>query len=222
MPLDLPGPLRCTRLLGRVSRRLFLRDDATPGRKVSTCEVLWRWTYQDSHFCSRDVPGASRSELDADCRRFLALYTRHTFAFATRGPVGPGAPSRIPPRYTSLFSYGDDGPTVPSDHHSPLGQTPHSPSPTNTRATKKRLSPSSTNGFRSLPPSCSRCLTSFFFLSSHIFADTLAALWFYMILSLRNDGHTDRYRRRLPLVSEAADGTSIVSACFPSSGERPD
>lgn len=41
-------------------------------------------TYQDSHFCSRDIPGASRSELDADCRCFVALYTRHTFAFATR------------------------------------------------------------------------------------------------------------------------------------------
>lgn len=91
-------------------------------------------TYQDSHFCSHDVPGASRSELDADCRRFLALYTRHTFAFATRGPVGSEAPSCIPPRYTSLFSYDDDGPTVPSDHHSPLGQTFHSPSLTNTRA----------------------------------------------------------------------------------------
>lgn len=169
---------------------------------------LRRWTYQDSHFCSRDVPGASRSELDADCRRFLALYTRHTFAFATRGPVGSGAPSRIPPRYTSLFSYDDDGPTVPSDHHSPLGQTPHSPSPTNTRAAKKHSSPSSTNGFRSLPPSSSaRAMLDFFFFSllSHIFAGTLAALWFYMILSLRNDGHTDRYRRGLPLGSEAAD-----------------
>lgn len=127
---------------------------------------LRRWTYQDSHFCSRDVPGASRSELDADCRRFLALYTRHTFAFATRGPVGSGAPSRIPPRYTSLFSYDDDSPTVPSDHHSPLGQTPHSPSPANTRAAKKRSSPSSTNGFRSLPPSSSaRAMLDSFFLS---------------------------------------------------------
>lgn len=140
-------------------------------------------------------------------------------------PGGPSeAPSRIPPRYTSLFSYDDDGPTVPSDHHSPLGQTPHSPSPTNTRVAKKCSSPSSTNGFRSLPPSsecsCSRCLTSFFRrISSPI---PWAVLWFHMILSLRNDGHTDRYRRGFPLMSEAADGTSIVSACLPSSGKHPD
>lgn len=130
-------------LIYEVSRRVVLREDedATTGREVSTARSrLWRWTYQDSHFCSRDVPGASRSELDADCRRFLALYTRHTFAFATRGPAGSEASSRIPPRYTSLFSYDDDGPTVPSDHHSPLGQTPHSPSPTDTRAAKKHLS----------------------------------------------------------------------------------
>lgn len=53
-------------------------------------------TYQDSHFSSRDIPGASRSELDADCRRFVALYTRHTFAFATRGPAGPCTPHVTP------------------------------------------------------------------------------------------------------------------------------
>lgn len=146
-------------------------------RNIDDRSRLRRWTYQDSHFCSRDVPGASRSELDADCRRFLALYTRHTFAFATRGPVGSGAPSRIPPRYTSLFSYDDDGPTVPSDHHSPLGQTPHSPSPTNTRAAKKRFSPSSTNGFRSLPPSSSaHAMLNFFFFSRRISSQALAAL----------------------------------------------
>lgn len=70
------------------------------------------------------------------------------------GPSGPG-PQVVYPHVTPLFSYDDDGPTVPSDHHSPLGQTPHFPSPTNTRAAKKRSSPSSTNGFRSLPPSSS-------------------------------------------------------------------
>lgn len=40
-------------------------------------------------FLLRDIPGTSRSELDADCRRFVALYTRHTFAFATRGSGTP-------------------------------------------------------------------------------------------------------------------------------------
>lgn len=63
----------------------------------------------------------------------------------------------------------------------------------------------------------------FSFLSSHIFAGTLAALWFYTILSLRYDGRTDRYLRGLPFgVGSCRDGTSIVSACLPSSGERPD
>lgn len=117
-----------------LSRRVVLRDGT---RIINERNRLRWWTYQDSHFCSRDVPGASRSELDADCRRFLALYTRHTFAFATRGPVGSGAPSCIPPRHTSLFSYDDDGPTVPSDHHSPLGQTPHTPPPLRIREPRR-------------------------------------------------------------------------------------
>lgn len=55
--------------------------------------VRHSFTYQDSHFCSRDIPGASRSELDADCRRFVALYTRHTFAIATR--VQHGVPPTL-------------------------------------------------------------------------------------------------------------------------------
>lgn len=124
-------------------------DDATLGRKVLQTNTTT--TYQDSHFCSRDVPGASRSELDADCRRFLALYTRHTFAFATRGPSGPGPqvmyPHVIPLCSTTTMT------VLPSERPPlPFG-TPYSPSSTslrihthirtrthNTRVAKNKLS----------------------------------------------------------------------------------
>lgn len=56
-------------------------------------------TYQALHFCVRDVPGASRSELDADCWVSWALYTRHTFAFV--GDPSARAQAAVPPR--SLF-----------------------------------------------------------------------------------------------------------------------
>lgn len=44
--------------------------------------------------------GASRSELDADCRARGALYTPGTFAFAQAGPLprGHAKPCRLPPR----------------------------------------------------------------------------------------------------------------------------
>lgn len=69
-----------------------------------------------------------------------------------------------------------------------------------------------------------RCLTSFFFFSSRRISSQIPWLRFefYMILSLRNDGHTVTAWWTPFAVSEAADGTSIVSACLPSSGERPD
>lgn len=135
------------------------------------------------------------------------------------GPSGPG-PQVVYPHVTPLCSA--TATTVPPSRATttPLWDRRPTPPPPQIREEtfvsffNKRVSFSSS--FMLVMPDF------FFFLSSHIFADTLAALWFYMILSLRNDGHTDRYRRRLPLVSEAADGTSIVSACFPSSGERPD
>lgn len=77
-------------------------------RRVTVCTS----TYQDSHFCSRDIPGASRSELDADCRRFVALYTQHTFAFATRAQL-------VYPHVTPLCSRG----ATTIGHHSPSGLT---------------------------------------------------------------------------------------------------
>lgn len=88
-------------LCSRVSRR-------TASRIIST--------YQDSHFGSHDVLGASRSELDADCRSFGALYTRHTFAFATRTP-GPRA-RHIPPTLHLFVRF-----EWRRSHHSPLKQT---------------------------------------------------------------------------------------------------
>lgn len=67
------------------------------------------------------------------------------------GPAGP-RPQVVYPHVTPLCS-ATTTTVPPSDHHSPLGQTPHSPSPTNTRVAKKHSSPSSTNDFRSLSPS---------------------------------------------------------------------
>lgn len=93
-------------------------------------------TYQDSHFCSRDIPGASRSELDADCRRFVALYTRHTFAFATR------ARHTVPPTL-HLFV------RVENDHDrrtTPLWERHTTPLP---HASRKRPSPWATVSFSS-------------------------------------------------------------------------
>lgn len=145
-----------TRLLGRISRRVFLRDDArTPGREVSTSEADYGGgrtrilIFALAMFRVR--PGVNWMLIAVDSWPYI----RGTLSPSPPGgPSGPG-PQVIYPHVTPLFSYDDDGPTVPSDHHSPLGQTPHSPSPTNTRAAKKRASPSSTNGFRSLPPSSS-------------------------------------------------------------------
>lgn len=106
-------------------------------------------TYQDSHFCSRDIPGASRSELDADCRRFVALYTRHTFAFATR------AQHAVPPTL-HLFVRVER----PRSATTPLWETHDSPP----HASRKRPSPWATVSFSSssaasplLATSCSNC-----------------------------------------------------------------
>lgn len=66
-----------------------------------------------------------------------------------------------------------------------------------------------------------RCLTSFFFsLVAYLRRYLGCALVLYDTFS--EERRTYRYRRGLPLESEAADGTSIVSVCLPSSGERPD
>lgn len=119
-------PMFRSLLAGSMLLRSFLRRTFLDFQLVSR---LWRVTktknivanrkrtYQDSHFSSRDIPGASRSELDADCRRFLALYTRHTFAFATRGPSGPG-PQVVYPHVTPLCSATTT--TVPPSERPPL------------------------------------------------------------------------------------------------------
>lgn len=111
-------------------------------------------TYQDSHFCSRDSPGASRSELDADCRRFVVLYTRHTFAFATR------ARHTVPPTLHLFVRAENDHER--SSYHSPLGDTRlHFPSPWAT------VSFSSSSEGSPLGPAISE---------SHCYADTLATV----------------------------------------------
>ena len=119
----------------------------------------------------------------------------------TLSPSPPGGPSDprpqvVYPHVTPLCSATTT--TVPPSRATttPLwDRRPTSPPLTNTRATKKHSSPSLTNRFYSLPPSlnahtCDAWLL--FFLLTHIFASTFAMLWFYMLLSLRNDGHTNR------------------------------
>jgi len=148
-----------------IHRRFSLSDNATLGRKVAN-ESATR-TYQDSHFCSRDVPGASRSELDADCRRFLALYTQHTFAFATRGPSGPG-PQVMYPHVIPLCSTMTmtvlpcERPPLPfgTDTLLPLFNFPiltYARTHVRIRASRRTNSPFSTNGSRSLSSSSNAC-----------------------------------------------------------------
>lgn len=109
---------------------ILVTDSLAPGGvyEHDGVRVVRYTTYQDSHFCSRDIPGASRSELDADCRRFVALYTRHAFAFATRAQL------TYPPRYTSLFAWNDhdDRPPLPFGATTARLPTPleNRPSPT--------------------------------------------------------------------------------------------
>lgn len=153
--------------------RGFQRHDIRT-RSIDERSRLWRRTYQDSHFCSRDVPGASRSELDADCRRFLALYTRHTFAFATRRPV------RGPKSYTPtlhLFvqlrrrrSHRPERPPLPFGTDAPL-PLPHK------YASCEEMLLSFFNKRVSFSSFFVRMLLLAmpdFFFSSHIFADTLS------------------------------------------------
>lgn len=180
-----------------VSRRVFLRDDATPRREISTR--------------SRDYGGGRTRILIFALAMFrvrpgvnwmLIAVDSWPYIRGTLSPSPPGGPGPqvVYPHVTPLCSATTT--TVPPSRATttPLWDR-HPPPPTNTRAAKKRFSPSSTNGFRSLSPSPSArdaWLLFFFFFSSHIFVGTLAALWFYTILSLRYEGHTDRYRRGLP------------------------
>lgn len=81
-------------------------------------------TYQALHFCVRDVPGASRSELDADCWVSWALYTRHTFAFV--GDPSARAQAAVPP-HSLLYVCSTKSSTivVPStNHRSPWNTRP--------------------------------------------------------------------------------------------------
>lgn len=170
--------------------RILLHSNAIPDR-VSSLRGTRRTksirdgstrTYQDSHFCSHDVPGASRSELDADCRRFLAFYTRHTFAFATRGPLGPG-PQVVYPHVVPLCSTTTTTTVPPSERPPlpfgtdvplPLLTLPiHSRAPESQRNVPLFLSRSNERVSRLFllrrECSCPRCLASFF-SPSHIFA----------------------------------------------------
>lgn len=155
----------------------------------------------------------------------VLIYAAH-FRLRYPGARRVRGPKSYTPTYTPLFSYDDVGPTVPSDHHSPLGQTPHSPSPTNTRATKKRSSPSSTNRFRSLPLSPSARARNawllFFSLSSRRISSSIP--WLRALVSY------DTFSEERPIVTvvdspwcrKLPTGHRSRPRTFPSSGELPD
>lgn len=144
-------------------------------------------------------------------------YIRGTLSPSPPGARRSGAPSRIPPRYTSLFSYSDDdGPTVQAAT-TPLWDrrpTPPSHPPSHIRTCRRnvplflRLAP------RSLPRA--RDVSLFFF--SRIFATYLDCA-----SALCDTFSRERRTYRLVVaaslsVSRPAGKTSIVSACL----SRPD
>lgn len=147
-------------------------------------------------------------------------YIRGTLSPSPPGARRSGAPSRIPPRYTSLFSYNDDdGPTVQAAT-TPLWDrrpTPPSHPPSHIRTCRRnvplflRLAP------RSLPRARVPAMSRSFF--SHVSSPrTLTALRHYCDTFSR-----ERRTYRLVVaaslsVSRPAGKTSIVSACL----SRPD
>lgn len=153
-------------------------------------------------------------------------YIRGTLSPSPPGARRSGAPSRIPPRYTSLFSYNDDdGPTVQAAT-TPLWDrrpTPPPHPPSHIRTCRRnvplflRLAP------RSLPRARVPAMSRSFF--SHVSSPrTLTALRHYAILSLENDGHTDWSSRR-PLASASlpAARRRLCPRAFPvRTGEHPD
>lgn len=86
-------------------------------------------TYQAPHFFACDVPGASRTELDADCRSAGALYTARHFRLR-RGPRVPTPTSFVRRGRTSVSERA---------HHSPYADAPP--------RSRSRRSPRARRGF---------------------------------------------------------------------------
>lgn len=95
-----------------IHRRFSLSDSQHQDEKLKSNESVMTEDVPGFSFLLSRCSGCVQEWTGCWLPSVLGLIYAAHFRLRHPRPIGSGAPSHVPPRYTSLFNYDDDGPTV--------------------------------------------------------------------------------------------------------------